>query len=118
MALSNIRVEPRREIIESVIGIVSFVLIILADYKIAHWINPAFDSDGELPPWPVGMIIIPFIGLAFLFLLGIFLFVTHSIGESICKLMGRLDPRPKQRYKEQRFYNPKTNTYETQIVEV
>lgn len=104
MALSNIRREPRREIIESFIGIVGLFALVYLDFKWAVWFQTFTGGppDGALEgtmrgmPWPLGMglgVIIPFLlcGLVHL---------THWLGEVFCGWLRsiKLDPRPRTRY--------------------
>jgi len=107
MALSNILKEPRREITESLTGIVVFSVVMIpfawADYLIAVHIRTV---TGHRPD---ELLIIPLvfatgllticamvaISVGRLFLLG-----THALGEVICTLLEKLgiQMRPRQRY--------------------
>lgn len=94
MALSNIGNEPRREITESVIGIAAVVLYIAADYLTVTLVfgltDPLLIVAGSLGFFIVTIGVIPLL-----------LLFTHAIGEEICDLLGRADPRPRQRYRGQ-----------------
>lgn len=101
MALSNIFREPRREITESVVGLVAVALPVYGDFLFAKWFQEATTpSNGPGCPWPIGM------ALGILIVIGTALFVTaavyltHAIGDSICNVLQRrgLHLRPRQRY--------------------
>lgn len=80
MALSNIFREPRREITESVVGLAVGVSAIWADYEFAIWFKEATGSINGGCPWPLGMLL----GAIFAFLLVMFVFATHALGDGIC----------------------------------
>lgn len=101
MALSNIRREPRREITESILGILAVIVALGVDYFVSNWAH--VKSLRVIPTNPVpigaGMVLIP-LCLFVLFIFGtILLYATHSIGESVCGWLSDIgmDPRPKQR---------------------
>lgn len=98
MALSNIFREPRREIIESAIGLSIIAGLIIADYEVS--LSVASEGKDHIADLVVGMIIFP-IGLALLLLIGwVILRVTHFIGEEICDSLEdagvRLRPRDRR----------------------
>lgn len=100
MALGNIRREPRREITESLLGILVVAPLFYLDWHLsAEW---SVISNG--PPFIIALLLIPVftvIGLGILFVaLLAFLAGTHALGELICDILAevRLDPRPKNRY--------------------
>lgn len=99
MALSNMLREPRRELTESVIGIIVFVAFTYADLRFATWIKQhtlGSGPDGLGLPIVIGMLA----GVAAIIGLAIILFVTHEVGDSVCNALakGGLELRPKQRY--------------------
>jgi len=103
MALSNIGNEPRREITESVLGIIVFAAlvggIIWVDRFFAQWLmGPlnAVDNSERFACYVIGFLII-MVGM--LVSVGV-LFLTHSLGEGICEFLAArgLELRPKQRY--------------------
>lgn len=85
MALSNIFREPRREITESIVGIVLVGLLLGADYRFATWFEVATGGDGKGCPWPIGLIF----GAGAAFFLVIAAVATHQIGDSICNALDR-----------------------------
>lgn len=102
MALGNIGREPRREITESLLGILAVVPFFYLDYRLSvAWDAARGPNDPVFP----AMLFIMAIGLvigAFILFVGllIFLAVTHSIGEWICDRLDDMgiDPRPRNRY--------------------
>jgi hypothetical protein len=84
MSLANILREPRREITETVAGLVVFfgigIPLVYADYSFAVWLDRAAGGGPNGCPWPLGM------GLGvFLFILGLALLtLIHAIGERVC----------------------------------
>lgn len=97
MALSNIGKEPRREIIESLLGILTFGGIIAGFVFWEIWLR-SLPWPGNSPPPPTIGSIMLLIGLSILYGL---LQLTHFIGEVVCDWFADqgLDPRPKQRYR-------------------
>lgn len=107
MALSNIFREPRREIIESVVGATIFLAFIGADYIFACWLQESVGAhphtDPNLPytlgcyylPWPLGM----GLGVIGAALIAMLLVVTHALGDGICNALQRngIHLRPRQR---------------------
>lgn len=96
MALSNIRVEPQREITESLIGIsalVGGIGLLFVGGSIWHSVDPK-------TPVIAGMALSLLIVFSFVVVGFVLLFVTHALGELICGGLAKikLDPRPKQRY--------------------
>ena len=108
MALSNIFREPRREIIETLVGvgviILGACLVFYPDYRFGLWFNAHCVSDSSGPHDVLG------IGLGMFFGLGApilgFLVLTliavaiHAVGESLCDALDRrgLRLRPTQRW--------------------
>lgn len=99
MALSNIRVEPRREITESLLGITFFGVLVYLTFLLGVYMhnhspanNPMSVPGGML----MGLIMIIF---AVAGIMG-FLYFTHFIGEIVSDWLeaAGLDLRPKQRY--------------------
>lgn len=96
MALSNIFREPRREITESVIGILAVVPFGYLDYRLASaWVA----TSKNAPPFPLALIVI---GLGFLIALiasVVFMLLTHEFGDWICNQLqtAGLHLRPRNR---------------------
>lgn len=120
MALSNMRIEPRREITESAIGIAALFVIIpvlvLGGVWFQYFTGGPFSirtMNGDYCPWPLGILIV----VCSLFLTTLLIWglnhLTHYIGEKICDGMARIgwDPRPKQRYEKRQVYVPGKNKY-------
>lgn len=98
MALSNIRKEPRREITESLIGMVCVAGALWLDYAGSRFVNFVFFLKGPCPI-ALAMILLPIV-LLVVFLLGVLLVsVTHGLGEVVCGRLAKVgfDPRPKVR---------------------
>jgi hypothetical protein len=96
MALSNIFVEPRRELTESGIGIAFVGLLLLIDLPIAFWIEHRIDRL----PFGAAMVI-GFLSIVIIFLA---LLLIHLIGEGLCNYLTRqgIEIRPKIRYRMDR----------------
>src|SRR5690349_5692998 len=81
MALSNIFREPRREIIETVVGIGALVPFGVVDYYFGRFLQ---ESTPDHPPLVAGMmlgiLVIPFAA----FFLVVAAAVVHGIGEEVC----------------------------------
>ncbi len=58
MALSNILREPRREITETLIGIMATGSFLFVDYKFAVWFEKITNNGGACP-WPLGLFMGP-----------------------------------------------------------
>lgn len=107
MALSNIFQEPRREITESVVGIVVgscvLSLIGLLDHLVAVVLMHIHFDVGKYDPQPVDIVFFHFAAVFALVVGGvglwIFFHATHSIGEDICDAFAKrgLELRPKIR---------------------
>lgn len=96
MALSNIAREPRREIIETVVGLVIFTAFMGLDYTLAVWIEGVTGGPHDGLPWQVGMLFgIPAGGAAIFLALFI-----HFLGETVCDTLQRngIHLRPRNRY--------------------
>lgn len=80
MALSNIFKEPRREIIETIIGLAVVIPLSYADYCAAVWAQSVTGGDYRGIPWqlgmPVGLVAVIFIIVALL----IVAIAIHAIG--------------------------------------
>ena len=103
MALSNIGREPRREIIESLAGILAVVAWVVVSFLVARHFDPYYApaKDDYSPPWWVTVSFFTFMASILIPLASIvFLYLTHEVGEMVCGWMTALgfDPRPKQRY--------------------
>lgn len=104
MALSNIFREPRREITETVIGLILLALALLLDYWGALKIKVLFPQKfGSDPMWfdMLLLVIMTFTGLALaaILIIGVPILV-HTIGENICNALADrgIELRPRQRY--------------------
>jgi hypothetical protein len=95
MALSNMLREPRREITESLIGIVIAGTVIAADYEFARWFESATSSIDGGCPWPLGMVL----GIASCVIIFFVALITHWIGEDACNRLEdhNIHLRPRQR---------------------
>lgn len=98
MALSNILREPRREITESLVGIVIIGALLGGDYYLARWEEHlgGYYSDGSAwGPWGVWM----FMNIPIVMILGAMVVFTHFIGDVACDAMEKrgVDLRPRQR---------------------
>ncbi len=80
MALSNMRKEPQREIMETAIGVILVGGFLTGDYYFSLWTQQLAGGFSQYP-WPVGMF---FNGLGLV--LGILLMplFIHFIGEITC----------------------------------
>lgn len=102
MALSNIFREPRREITESVVGIVAVGTTIALAFYIDNLFARWFASQMRHPDsgdWYFGMFI-GFIGMiAALFIGSGLLVITHEIGDSLCDALEAwgIQMRPRNR---------------------
>lgn len=96
MALSNILKEPRREIIETIIGGVIFGGFMWGDYAVTNAMHPR-----DFPDQALMMLFFPIFALAVAAALVFVIMFIHGLGNVICDIMKEmgLDPRPKQRYK-------------------
>lgn len=98
MALSNLRNEPRREITEQVLGVLTTAAFFGIDFGGAYWWNLKV-SPLEWPYFLITMALIP-MGLFAAVMLAILLaIITHGIGEAVCEVLDNwnLDPRPRLR---------------------
>lgn len=106
MALNNIRVEPKREITESLIGIGAVIGVVAGDYFLSVWLTR---TDGWMAKEPVGLMMLTtpiFFILVTLILVGLTYF-THFLGEQVCAGLRKMgvDPRPKTRYVMTQVWN-------------
>jgi hypothetical protein len=84
MSLTNILREPRREITETVAGLVVFfgigIPLVYADYVFAVWVNRESGAYPNGCPLEIGMAL----GVS-IFIFGIILLMlVHAIGERVC----------------------------------
>lgn len=99
MALSNLRNEPRREITETVIGVLALGALVLLDYGFSLWFWGVTGAYRGGCPWPLGMIMGPLllvlIGLALVWALRL----AHCVGEFLCPLIEAvgIQVRPRRR---------------------
>ncbi len=103
MALSNIFREPRREITESVVGMIVVAALIFADYRFGMWLQNYLNAHSGLSPgcWNGFFIVGMIFGVFAIFAACQVLFIfPHWVGEVACDLLANLgaDPRPKRRY--------------------
>lgn len=97
MALSNIRVEPRREITESLVGIALVVGFLFGDYLTGIW----FSHHDESHSIALGMVVGPMMLAVVIVVSAMILYLTHFLGEVLLDFMADtvgLELRPKQRY--------------------
>jgi hypothetical protein len=117
MAIDNMKLEPQREITESVLGIGAAVVFGIIVYSISRYLKVHDVMGAKDLPMTVIMLS-TIIGVVLTFLVGVFLiFFTHFIGEEICaglKSMG-WDPRPKQRYEYRTVYGEKGKPIRTRV---
>lgn len=99
MALSNIFLEPRREITETLVGITAVIGPVYLDYLFASWLKVASSSPNAPNPHglpiPLGMVI----GFAATLIICVAFIFIHYVGEEICDFLARrgLHLRPTQR---------------------
>lgn len=80
MALSNILKEPRREITETVIGLLAFGPLMYWDVVLAGYLQPKHMDDPFFMLMVVAMVLLAF-GIACA--LGLLL-IVHAVGEALC----------------------------------
>ncbi len=103
MALSNILLEPRRELTEqafgflTLIGIVAVVGIVV--YPIARMLAHAEGHTGDGGDWFFGYLLGTMIAFCLFAIVAGIMFIIHSIGEKVCDSLAERgwDPRPSQR---------------------
>lgn len=96
MALSNLLNEPRREIIEQLLGVAALAALFAADYWVVCQLQPKDVGD-----WAIGLLMVP-VGFVILLIVGYLLVAgAHALGEGVCALMAGVgaDPRPTERYR-------------------
>jgi hypothetical protein len=104
MALSNILVEPRREITETGVGILAFILFLLPPIIVQIFIPMHQGTPGDIP-WVVGLLMwtaLYIMGIILGLGLGsLLLFLIHAAGEGICTILAKVNIhlRPSQRYR-------------------
>jgi hypothetical protein len=117
MALSNIFNEPRREITETLVGIVLVGFLVgffIGDYYLAKWFETVKWSGPHLDgacPWPLGMIMFPLLPVALIStyiliklvirtILIVIPIKIHNLGERTCDILEILGIRlrPRKRY--------------------
>jgi hypothetical protein len=96
MALSNIRIEPRREITETILGVVLVGGFLWLDYESALWTQELAGGWREYP-WPAGMFCN---GLCLALILIGGPLLIHLVGELGCEFLEGVGVRlrPRQRY--------------------
>jgi hypothetical protein len=96
MALSNILIEPRRELIESAVGVALVALALALDIAFGAWLHRWAAAHGAEVPALAGC----FVGLLATMLLFLLAHLTHWVGEGACDLLKRhgMEIRPKTRY--------------------
>jgi uncharacterized membrane protein YidH (DUF202 family) len=98
MALSNMLREPRREITETVVGIIVVGAALSAfawlDYQFANWMSNRREDFAPL------LIVGAFILVGGVIVTFVLAFVTHAIGDAICTALENrgVQMRPRQRY--------------------
>lgn len=128
MALSNIRKEPRREIMESVVGTLAFILFLFACNPLAYALQATGMFGAVDMHHGLAYTVSAFILLAAFWIavgLGIFLVHgLHNIGDFLCDMLGEigLDPRPRGRARkeikyERNKYGQIVNSLEVNIPE-
>ena len=96
MALSNIFREPRREITESIVGILALAAFGWLDWKYAEWLCRDDIRCHERPDlYALGMIL----GAALAIAIFIIVVFTHFLGDQICAALqrGGIHLRPRNR---------------------
>lgn len=85
MALSNIFQEPRREIIETVVGIVPVGAFFVTVVASAYWFKYYTGWSAQNEPHFIFALIVGVVAAIFSWVIvGFSLIVAHSIGEGIC----------------------------------
>ena len=94
MALNNIFREPRREITESIFGLVVVGGYFWLDYRFALWAAPEDIQSNHIAIFPVMLF-----GVILTFVLALLVSFAHFVGEEICDALAQrgLDPRPRNR---------------------
>lgn len=96
MALSNMLREPRREITESVVGLLIFAVYMSVSYWFALWIC----EQDRATPFAVAMVF-SMLGVFYVpFALMAVMFVVHVAGDIACDMLEAIGVhlRPRQRY--------------------
>lgn len=96
MALSNMLREPRREITESAVGILTLGAILVPVIGLDYLIAVAL----HLVPLPIGMLFGILIEMGGFMLIFSLLQLTHAIGDGVCTALENrgVQMRPRQRY--------------------
>lgn len=98
MALSNMLREPRREITETLLGIIVLIPAAWIDYHLALWIqSQSYHGDVPLILCLVFSTILMGAGIAASIVLAVF---THWVGERACAWLNviGIEIRPRDRY--------------------
>ena len=104
MALTNIFEEPRRELTESAVGLVTVgigamlvTLLIIGEMHLTGDIHFADQGTGQ---FVLGVVVYLFGNLVVGLFLFLFVVVTHVLGEAVCNKLARrgIYLRPQQRY--------------------
>lgn len=94
MALSNIFREPRREITETVVGVLAVTPLMWTAYAFANWFVTAVENP---PPYVIALVMGAVVSLVALMVVWVTLYLTHVVGEVTCGLLEnaglRLRPR-------------------------
>ncbi len=102
MALSNIFREPRREITETLVGIMLVSVPVAGDYWFGVWLRAATEGNN-----PIGLAAGMVIGVCLIFCVGVALLLlflllvgAHALGEFVCGRLAKMgtDPRPRDRW--------------------
>jgi hypothetical protein len=101
MALSNVVREPRRELIESAVGLSLVGVAIWADWRYASWCLEGYAPNPAEVPYPIMFFVLLVVGLVLAAIAFGILVAAHGIGNWLCDGLERhwgLRLRPKQRY--------------------
>ena len=105
MALSNIFREPRREITESIVGLIVAIgpvtAFCIADYYGAVWASVAWFDGTTSTFWGCAIVLIPMCIFGIVFFGWLALILTHAIGDDVCDALEErgLQLRPRDRYR-------------------
>jgi hypothetical protein len=96
MALSNMLNEPRRELIETAVGVVVLGTVGGGDYIFAAWVCQRSKPEYWFSDICFAMVF----GLAIAVAIGLLAVGVHALGDTICNALDRrgIQLRPAQRY--------------------
>lgn len=99
MALSNIKREPRREITEQVVGILTLCFVGWFIWSVPPKLFPVMNTL-DAPDRVLAVFLSAFVTVFGIFLLVGLVYFMHFIGEVVCGLLADmgLEVRPKRRY--------------------